>query len=185
MNCDRAGVPEYLQWNDKKVFNESEFEKGQGFYRVSKSGNDIEFPSILTAYSCKWDVLIEKEHILTIDVPSIGDNCRKALIEDITKIEILKEKNEGNDLGVHHITCVLEHAPNPCDYSHTQINIRHRLTLHDELIFDEVYSHNQWAKKETRIHFDGKFYKTHLRKEYRKKLIQVFKELIFPVEELA
>ena len=177
MSCKSPNVPQYLHWDNRQVFSEADFLPGQQLYRITLNGNPIEFPAgTITAYSCKWSILINEEDLFIVDNPSIGNTFKCAIVHTIKAFELKKEKMDGNNLGWHKLTCSLLHKPNDCDYSHSEINIKHEI-FEDELnvnsIFNEIYTYEVWQNEAALLQAGGSFFKT-LRKDYRKDLIKLF-----------
>lgn len=177
MSCNSPNVPHYLHWDNRQVFSAADFLPEQHLYRITLNGNPIEFPAgTITAYSCKWSILINEEDLFKVDNPPIGNSFKYAIIETIRAFELKREKQDGNNRGWHKLTCSLHHNPNECDYSHSEINIKHEIfqdELETNLIFREIYTYQIWQAEEAMLQSDGKFFKN-LRKDYRKDMIKLF-----------
>lgn len=178
MSCELPNVPEYLHWNDRPFYTDADFLPKHHFYRLTLNGNPIEFPSgTITAYSCKWSILISEEDLFKVDNPSVGNTFSYAIISTIRRYELRNEKKEGNHIVGHHkLVCTLLHKPNECDYSHCEINIRHQIFSDvGEIIpsFDQIYTYEIWQAKAALLQGDNKFFKN-LRKDYRKDMIKIF-----------
>jgi hypothetical protein len=175
MACDNPEIPEYLHWDQTTKYKEKDFKDDDKLYRIGKPDNPIEFPSTLTAYSCKWSQIIKAEDILR-GASNLGTAYHTAVIQDIKSISLTREKNDGGkNIGFHIITCVLGHCPKDCDFSHSEILIRHRIFSDEScnnLIFDDTYDHQKWGNKTALLAGKG-FYKQ-LRSDYRCELIKVF-----------
>lgn len=177
MSCNSPNVPEYLHWDNKQVFSEADFLPDHHLYRITLNSNPIEFPAgTITAYSCKWSILINEEDLFKVDNPSIGNTFKYAIVETIKAFELKREKIDGNNTGWHKLTCSFLHNPNDCDYSHSEINIKHEI-FSDEAEansnFKETYTYEVWQKEAALLQASGSFFKT-LRKDYRKDMIKLF-----------
>lgn len=182
MSCNSQDVPVYLHWNNRSILTDSDFLDEHCVYRLVFSGkeygNPIEFPQgNYTALSCKWSLLIQQEHVLTIDVPPLGDVYRYAFVQSFREYLIKGQKNDGgSNLGWHKLTCVFNHDPKECDYSHCEINIRHEIFEDEDestLIDRFVYTYQIWQNREALLQSKNSFLKT-LAKDYRKDMIKLF-----------
>ncbi len=172
MACNSEGVPKYLHWDGKQVFSDPDFLNDQFLYRL---GNPIEFPQgTITAFSCKWSFLIEEQDVLTVDTPSISDSYKYAIIEAIRCYSLKEEKNSDGINAWHKLTCTLSHAPNECDYSHSEILIKHEIFKdieETEIINSYIYTYELWQGNKTVL--QRKSFKE-MRKDYRKDMIKLF-----------
>lgn len=172
MPCEKDGVPKYLHWDGRRVFSDIDFLPEQFLYRL---GNPIEFPQgTITAFSCKWSFLIEEQDVLTVDIPSISDKYKYAIIESIRSYFLKEEKNSEGSNAWHKLTCSLSHAPNECDYSHSEILIKHDIfsdEAESNLINSFTYTYELWQTNKTIL--QRKSFKE-MRKDYRRDMIKLF-----------
>jgi len=177
MSCRSPNVPPYLHWDNKQVFSEADFLPEHRLYRITLNGNPIEFPmGTYTSLSCKWSFLIREEDVLTIDDPPIGDSFKYAFIQSLRGYFIKKEKSDGSNLGFHKLTCVFNHAPKECDYSHCEVNIKHEIFSDEDencLINSFTYTYQVWQSGAALLSRKTSFYKT-FAKDYRKDMIKLF-----------
>lgn len=184
MSCNSPDVPKYLHWDNKRIFSEADFLPEHHLYRITLDGNPIEFPlGTITAYSCKWSILINEVDLFKVDNPPIGNTFKFAIISTIKAFELKREKTDGSNLGWHKLTCRLMHKPNDCDYSHSEINIQHEI-FQDQfetiLLFHEIYTYEIWKADDAILQAGGSFYKN-LRKDYRKDMIKLFYLPLIPL----
>lgn len=176
MSCNLPDIPEYLHWNNRQIYTHQDFLPNHKIYRLTSDGNPIEFPQgTITALSCKWSFLIEEEHILKVDVPPVGNGFKYALGQAINDYFLKRERNDGNT-GWHKLTCMFNHDPKVCDYSHIEVNIVHEI-FEDEaeqtLIHKFVYTYQIWQNNNNLLQGKAQFFKN-LKKDYRADLIRVF-----------
>lgn len=178
MACSKANVPEYLHSDDKQILNEDDFLDDELIYRLAKKGNPIEFPSTLTSYSCRWSKILQIQDIYNGDHPDYYDDYKFNCVLKIKALDLIKLKNDGNYLGWHRLNCRLEHKPTPCDYSHVEINIQHR--IYDDNQFDVtepyynmIYKYDMWQNGLVILSGDQSFFKK-FRKEYRNEMVKIF-----------
>ena len=177
MSCDSKVIPAYLHWATKKTYKQEDFYYFHKLYRIKSKGNPIDIPAQwLTAISCKWSRLIKKKHILIQPEKKIGDDYDFVFIKEVKKYErkdILRDNHEFK--GVHKLSCVIIHKPEPCDYSHSEILIRHRIYREEEIepFFDETYSYESWAKETALLKkSNARFFKD-LKKDFRVDMIKL------------
>jgi len=175
MPCDKEGVPEYLHWNGRQVLRDADFLNDQFLYRLTNGGNPIEFPKgTYTALSCKWSFLIQQEDVLTAEKDFIADSYKYAIIEGIRNYFLKREKEFDGSNSWHKLTCVLNHDPKECDFSHSEILIKHEIfsdEAESELINSFLYTHTIW--QEDKPVLKRKSYKE-ICKDYRKDIISIF-----------
>src|SRR5260221_8096205 len=178
MKCDNKNVPSYLHWNERKVFGDKDFLHYHRLYRLKSVKNPIEIPDkYANAISCRWSKIIKKQHI-TIEPPkprySDYDFVFLQEIRNYKKIGVL-ENHEHEYSGRHVLTCVLHHDPLNCDFSHSEILIRHQVFRNgiEQPIFDEVYTHSAWVDRTALLNREGgKFFKG-LKKAFRLDMIKL------------
>ena len=172
MACELEGVPKYLHWDGRQVFCEADFLNEHYLYRL---GNPIEFPQgTITALSCKWSLLIHEIDVLTVDIPAIGDSFKYAVVEAIRSYSLKERKNSDETIAWHKLSCALSHAPKECDYSHSEILIKHDIFEDYEetrKINSFIYTYGIWQTNKTVL--QRKSFKE-MRKEYRKDIIKLF-----------
>ena len=172
MPCTSILIPQHLHWNDRKVYNDEDFKDTQCLYRL---GNPIEFPSTITAYSCKWSFLIKENDVLIAQDPIRFTDYRYAIIKEVRNYSfvILNDIDKDN-LNWHKLTCFFKHQPDDCDYSHSEINIKHQV-FQDENQKNEIhsflYTYNNW--KDAMLNKKGSWFKK-LRNDYKTHLIRLF-----------
>ena len=177
MACNLPNAPVYLHWNDRKILDETAYQDEQKLYRITETNNPIEFPGgNITSLSCKWSHIIEVEDIFLVNEPKLGNFYRTSTVLSIRNVNLKREKTNGENLGFHVLVCSFSHKPEDCDYSHTEINITHKIysdELETKLKFEKTYSYELWQSGEALLKSSGKFYKE-LRKDYRTELIKIF-----------
>ncbi len=147
MACASTLIPSHLHWNGRQKYTDADFQDEHCVYRL---GNPIEFPSTITAYSCNWSFLIEEKDVLLTQDPIKHDDYRYAKVIDLRSLKLRIEKNvDDSYLGWHIITCYFQHSPNDCNYSHSEININHKIfedELETNLLHNFKYGYNDWKK---------------------------------------
>jgi hypothetical protein len=177
MECTNTEIPSYLHWNNRKIFHDKDYFYFQKLYRIKNSGNPIEVPAQwINAISCKWSKVVKKQHILLQPEKKIGDEYDFVFVSELRKYKresILNEQHEF--MGNHVLTCVIKHSPLPCDFSHSEILIRHRVyeCVTNKLIFDEIYSYESWQNKTAMLKKQkNKFFKD-LKSNFRLDMIKL------------
>jgi hypothetical protein len=152
MACTHADIPKYLHYNgNRKVFIESEFKRKNPLYRTGNSEreNPIDFPFTSTSISTSWDKLIELNDVLKVlkaHNPNTTDNSVYYGYPDEIKEYILEGVCEGGTYkGAHRLTTVIKHTPEPCNYSHSEILIKHSYFENNEPK-TVVIEHKDWNK---------------------------------------
>lgn len=177
MKCDNKEIPFYLHWNNRKTFEDKDYYYFHKLYRIKPKENPIVIqPAWINAISCKWSKLIIRNHIILEPDIKIGDEYDFVFIEEIRKYQkksILNETHEFN--GTHVLSCILKHTPLPCDYSHSEILIRHRIYKNNKTTpyFDETYTYDSWANKTAMLkRMKIKFFKD-LKNDFRVDMIKL------------
>lgn len=177
MACTLPTAPAYVHWNDRPILDETSYLDEHELYRITKTDNPIEFPGgTITSLSCKWSHLINVADIYNVNDPSLGSFHRTASVLSIRIVKLKREKLVGDNLGYHILVCTFLHKPEECDYSHTEVNIRHKIysdNLETILVSDTIYTYEIWQAGEALLQSDSRFYKD-LRKDYRAELIKIF-----------
>lgn len=176
MPCTNPIIPEYLWYENQVIYVDADFGDDERMYRLTKNENPIEFPSTLTAYSCNWSRIIREEDILTVSHNEELIDFRTAPIQSLRGITIAKYKPENPHSGWHKLSCAFIHTPNECNYSHSEILIRHEIfsdMAMNQLVLHNVYSYNDWQNKTQCLLTKGGIFKE-LRGDYRLELIRVF-----------
>lgn len=147
MGCTYQGIPKYLHYNeDRKVYKAKEFKFYQLLYRTGfkERENPIEFPRSLTALSVCWSKLINPKDVLhTVvsqgDPSKLGNHVFFGKIRQIRKIKVKHECNIiENCNGTHLLEPYIEHTPLDCNYSHSEIMIRHIYTKNGVLVKEVI-----------------------------------------------
>jgi hypothetical protein len=152
MSCDLPQVPEYLHYNkDKqKIYNPKSFKFFHllyitGFY---ENVNPIQFPFTSTSISSCWSKLIKYNDVLRTVLahnPNLGDHVFYGKIRSIKNFKIVKNCDSGRFAGIHKLETLVIHNPVTCNYSHSEILIKH--TYFDNLeIKTHVIKHEEWKK---------------------------------------
>lgn len=174
MECPSLTIPEYLHWNARKTYEDIDFLNDHSIYRI---GNPIEFPSgTITAFSSKWSFLINQKDILVADDPPVGDDFRYAKVDELRSYLCQENKIDGANIGWHTLSCTFCHSPKECDYSHTEILIKHRISSDknlDNIIQTYLYTYAIWQQNGALLQNKNAFY-VKLRKDYRRDLIRLF-----------
>lgn len=177
MECPNSEIPSYLHWNNRKVFLNKDYLYFHKLYRLKISGNPIDIPNQwVNAISCKWSKIVKKKDILIQPEKKIGDDYNFVFLNEIKKYKRESVLNEPHEyLGKHLLTCVLIHSPIPCDFSHSEILIRHRIydIESSKINFDETYSYESWEKKNAMLKKQKhKFFKN-LKSDFRIDMIKL------------
>jgi len=176
MACELDFVPEYLQWNARTTYSEGDFLPQHLLYRLTPPDKVVVVPNgQYTGLSCKWGFIINETDLFKVYNPPGVTDFRKALVSSIRSCIKKKNKEDGGlNLGWHKLTCRIAHTPIDCDYSHSEINLRHQI-FEDEaestLIHDETYTSATW--RNCSLNTDNRFLKE-LRKDYRFEVIASF-----------
>lgn len=175
MVCTADGVPEYLHWNKRQVYKDADFLNDQLLYRLTNSGNPIEFPQgTYTALSCKWSFLIEEKDVVTAERDFIADSYKYAVIGVIRNYSLKRQKEFDGENSWHKLTCEFNHDPKVCDYSHSEILIKHdiyRDEAESQLITSFLYTYHIWQNDKPVL--KRKSYKE-ICKDYRRDMISIF-----------
>lgn len=172
MACKSEIIPERLHRNGRKTYSNEDFLDEHCLYRL---GNPIEFPSMLTEYSCNWSFLISIEDVLLSQDPVKNDDFRYSKVEEIRAFR-LKTKKDVDDsyLGWHVLSCTLAHSPTECNYSHSVINIIHEIFEdynETSQLYSFLYTADNWQKAV--LKGKSQWFKK-LRADYRTKVIALF-----------
>ena len=175
MKCNNPEIPSYLHWNNRGIFLDEDFKNFHKLYRIRVEGNPIEIPEQwINAISCKWSKLIKKKHILLQPEKNIGNDYDFVYVQEIREYRKQSTLDTQHDYkGTHVLSCVLYHSPLACDYSHSEILIRHRIfkEQNESPYFDETYTYESWAEKTAMLKKQqGKFFKE-LKKAFRADMI--------------
>lgn len=173
MSCSDPSIPSYLHSQNKKCYSFDNFKNYQKYYRLKAKGNPIEIPNAwINALSGKWSKLIQKRHICKIDPDKPEWNDYNFLfINDLHRYSRETQDTEGNK---HHLSCVMNHSPKECDYSHCEILIKHKIIdQNGELTFDETYTYEDWAKKKAKLKKSTNKTLKALKKDYRLDMIRL------------
>jgi hypothetical protein len=177
MKCDNQEVPPYLHWNNRSTYEDKDYYYFHKLYRLKAKGNPILIPEKwINAISCKWSKLVKQKHIMLQPDKKIGDEYDFVFIKEIKsyeRINVLKDDHEYT--GVHVLSCILKHNPLPCDFSHSEILIRHRVFKNEESVpfFDEVYSYESWESQTAMLKkMKSKFFKD-LKSDFRVDMIKL------------
>jgi hypothetical protein len=174
MNCSNPSIPEYLHTNDKKTYSSHDFKWYHKYYRLKSRSNpliSINLPWI-NALSGKWSYLIKNKHICKIDKdrPEWND-FHFAYINDINNYVISTIDSNGKK---HMVNCVMSHAKKPCDYSHCEILIRHRIyNPKGDKEFDSIYTSEDWTNKAALLRSIKEKKIKQLKKDYRIDMIKL------------
>lgn len=179
MSCNLQNAPAYLHWNNRVILTDTDFLSEHHLYRIKKGNNPIEYPpGISTSLSCKWSHLINDIiDIFKVNEPSLGDKYEYAVVSDIRAIKLPKDRLDEPNKGYHALSCVFVHKPEPCDYSHCEIDIIHSIytdATETNLVHQEHCTYERWMNGDPILCSDAKFYKN-FRKDYRVEVIKKFK----------
>jgi hypothetical protein len=169
MSCNDSRIPAYLHRDGRDNLSEDEFQFDELIYRICPKGNPIEFPAgTITALSSNWSKFIKEQDNFIVN-PELGEDVAYTLVDNVYSLKVTKEKNNGGSFpGTHTLSCVLEHDPLECNYSHVVINIKHKCSE-----FEIVYSYQVWQEGNAILQKKSRFFKE-LRKSYRSKVISLF-----------
>jgi len=177
MKCDDPNIPEYLHWNARNEFSPSDFFYYHKLYRRKPNNNPLEIPAAwVTAISCRWSRIVKKKHITHPADSRLGDDYNFVFVKKVRRYKLVKTYEDPHEYnGVHVLTCEIFHRPNNCDYSHSEILIRHRIFQNGEQspMFDEVYTHESWENKTALLKkLGGRFFKD-LKSDFRLEMIKL------------
>lgn len=177
MKCDNNEIPSYLHWNNRATLENKDYYYFHKLYRLKPQGNPIEIPlSWGNVISCKWSKFIRKKHILLEPSNINWNDYNFVFINELRKYRRINTLNEQHEyMGVHALTCVLKHSPLACDYSHSEILIRHQVYKDGQTkpYFDEVYSYQSWKDKTAMLKKQqSKFFKL-LKSDFRVDMIKL------------
>lgn len=178
MNCDNKEIPPYLHWNNRTPLKATDYRYFQKLYRLKSSGNPIEIPEAwITSISCKWSKIVRKKDILSHPANEKWNDYDFLYIRELRKYHrtvVLNEQHEFN--GTHELTCLITHAPLPCDFSHSEILIRHKIFKLDETkpYFDEVYTYESWENKTALLKKQRHRFFKELKSDFRADMIRLF-----------
>jgi hypothetical protein len=172
MPCTSTLIPDHLHWKNRKVYCDADYDNSHFLYRL---GNPIEFPSTVTAYSCKWSFLIDEEDVLLAQDPLRYNDYRYAIVKEIRNYSFFRiNTNDPKKTRWHKLTCFFNHSPEDCDYSHSEINIKHQI-FEDENQQQEIecfyYNYENW--KDALLNKNGAWFKQ-LRNDYKTHMIRLF-----------
>jgi hypothetical protein len=127
-----------------------------------------------TGYSVCWSKLIKHTDVLDTVLaanPKLGDTVFFGKVGLFKKVVIKKNCNEGSFKGEHVVRFVLKHSPEECNYSHTEILIKHNYYENGQKR-SKILQYKDWS---TSLFKTGKpplFYKE-LRAAYRAKTLTI------------
>ncbi len=177
MKCDNKNVPVYLHWNNRRTYEHSDYYYFHKLYRLKARGNPIVIPEKwINSISCKWSRLVKQKHIMLQPDKHLGDEYDFVFIKEIKSYQrknVLIDDHEYT--GIHVLSCILKHNPIPCDYSHSEILIRHRVFKdeREKPFFDEIYSYESWASETAMLKkMKSKFFKN-LKSDFRVDMIKL------------
>ncbi len=155
MGCSIDGIPKYLYFStNKKVYKPKNFR----FYHLlfitgfKERHNPIEFPYTLTAISVCWSKLIFSGHVLSVvkalasNPDSRGDHVFFGRVKRIKKFNVEGVCDSIECKGRHTLTTEIIHTPIECNYSHSEILIKH-VYLAGNKTNVEIVSKEQFDKK--------------------------------------
>lgn len=152
MACTHLDIPKYLHYNEnRKVYAEVDFKRKNPLYRTGNSemGNPINFPFTSTSISTSWDKLIELKDVLRVlkaHNPNTSDNhVYFGYPDEIKQYKLEQECEEGTYKGIHVLTTVIKHSPEKCNYSHSEILIKHSYFENSEPK-TVIIEHKDWDK---------------------------------------
>ena len=172
MPCQKPNIPKYLHFDDDKPkYKEIDFRDEHLLYRTDIEENPVSPPHTIAGYSCKWSFIMLKEDILK--TPPYGHNTYTyATVKEIKDIKIVQVKTEGENQGEHILSCIIRHEPTECDYSHSEILIKHIIKDKEGNITENIYSSENWSRCLLKKN-KSDFY-SDLRSEYKRQLIKIF-----------
>ena len=177
MKCDNKEIPSYLHWDNRNTLRNKDYCYFHKLYRIKSNGNPIEIPEQWgNAISCKFSKIVKKKDILLQPEKKIGDDYDFIFIKELRKYKRKSVLNDHHEfMGIHVLTCALKHSPLPCDFSHSEILIRHQVFRDGQSIpyFDEVYPYESWANRTAMLKRQkAKFFKN-LKSDFRLDMIKL------------
>jgi hypothetical protein len=177
MECTSHQIPEYLDRNNRQPLGKWWLWYFHKAYRdIDANGNEISFPGgRINNVSCKWSKLIQKQDL--DKVQPFSKNYRFSYLNEIFSLQITSVYNENHERnGKHVLSCKIVHTPDPCNFSHIEILINHKIfdLTSGVKVFESTYSRDDWENKTAVLRrYDNKFFKQ-LRKDFRIKLTTIF-----------
>lgn len=176
MPCPES-IPNYLHRNNRPKCSSDEYLNDHRLYSVQTKDNPVKFPNTLTAISCKWSAIIKEEDVVKSNEPPIGNDYKFAIVEEVRGVNVsIEKRDKGTQEGWHTLSCVIEHAPEECEYSHSEILIKH-VYVSDEagekVTKEHIITYDDWVSKKT-ILTKGNAIISQLKGKYRLELIKLF-----------
>lgn len=180
MKCDNPDVPDYLHWNDRAICQDRDFRYFHKLYRLKVRDNPVEIdPAWANAISCRWSRIIRKKHICIQPSKPTYLDYHFVFLQEIRRYKKtgVFEHATHEFTGKHIITCEMSHSALPCDFSHVEILIRHKIFKaiegQEKLIFDEAYTYEDWRTKRALLAKDGNKFFKQLKQEFRLDMIKL------------
>ncbi|MEM1000560.1 MAG: hypothetical protein AAGN35_26135 [Bacteroidota bacterium] len=125
--------------------------------------------------------MIQLEHVLAITRLELGNEIAYAFVHEVDSVivSLACDLVDHKYFGVHALSCLLEHKPLACDFSHVEIQIRHVFPLNG-IVNERVYRHVDWSNNDFCVLAQKKpkrFLKD-LRAEYRAKIGTIFNKVV-------
>ncbi|MDI1353874.1 MAG: hypothetical protein PSX36_03075 [bacterium] len=154
MACLDSKIPKYLHYSEKKrpVLSQSRFKINQILFRTGfkEKVNPIELPpSNPTSISVCWNKLIQLNHVLfTVksgakNPDNLGNRVFYGFVGEVKRFNLERTCLSGIYTGPHVISLTIRHDPLPCNYSHTEILIRHSFYESNKLK-SVIIEHSAW-----------------------------------------
>jgi len=180
MQCDNLDVPRYLHWNNRATYSDKDFLYFHKLYRLKVRENPVEIhPAWANAISCRWSRHIKRKHICIQPPKPTYDDYHFVFLQEIRRYKKTGFFEHANHqyAGKHIITCEMAHSPLPCDFSHVEILIRHKIFQavdgKETLIFNEVYTYDDWREKRALLAKDGNKFFKQLKQQFRLDMIKL------------
>lgn len=181
MKCEKANIPKYLHAEGKPILQSKHFKSIHKIFRLDPHGSTIDNPLLIepawiNALSCNWSKLIRTEHVPIIK-SEVGENFYYTFAYKIFRYKLIKTLKDGEEYdGVHVLSCRFKHKPEPCDYSHIEILINHKIYKEGNSIpfFDKTYSYEDWASKTALLKKKKSRFFKDLKSQYRLDMLRIF-----------
>lgn len=186
MACLNSKIPTYLHYtpNKRPVISQSKFKRNDILFRTGfkEKNNPVELPpSMPTSISVCWNKLIQLKHVLLTvksgakNPDNLGNHVFYGFVREINCFKLEKNCESGIYMGLHSLTLVIRHDPLPCNYSHTEILMKHTYHKNNQLK-SVVIEHSEWKNSlfKTSKGEDKKFFKE-LELNFRADVIHLLK----------
>jgi|GEM_PF-5796805 len=159
MECSEKDIPRYLHYSEnKKIYHNRYFKFYHLLFRTGfkEKDNPIEFPLVITSFSVCWSKLISAKDVLKTvkenakNPDGMGNHTFFGRINTINKIIIKENYSDSQYSGEHIVSVAFKHSPVECNYSHSEILIKHQYNDNGERKIETI-EYDAWANKKCLI----------------------------------